>query len=118
MVTDEGILRALVAEQVPPQTVLLIMNGHDADFAFPALSALCKAYQCVRKEMLWSLRDESPVELVRTPTSVAMIDAVLASHATHFFGNMYSTMSLDLYYSRVAEGQRASMYNYINNTVV
>jgi hypothetical protein len=111
-VGDAGILASLISEKVPPSTVVLVMNGQDDDFEFKALPTVCKMYRCIRKEMLWSVRS-APSELLRTLTSVAMIDAVLASKAIHFFGNVYSTMSLDLYYSRLSSGQKAKMYNNV-----
>ena len=110
-VEDAGILRAMVQENVPANSVVLIMNGDKSDVSFTKLPTLCKMYRCVRKEMLWSATTEAHIDLVQTLNCYAMIDSELALHSTHFFGNLYSTMSLDVYYSLIAAGRKATMYN-------
>jgi hypothetical protein len=110
-IKDAGMLKALVSEKVPANTTLLIMNGNGADLdRFDAFPLLCKTYRCIRKEMFWAL-SEAPPELVQSLTSLAMIDAVIAQQGSHFFGNLYSTLSQDLYFSRIAAGQRAAYFN-------
>lgn len=96
-------------------SILLIMNYDSEDFNFSNMSILCNhrcdgpevekncnVFHCIRKEML-----VSPVELlqrfpdlVNTPSSLAMIDDQLAQHGILFFGNLYSSLSVEIYYER------------------
>jgi hypothetical protein len=82
-------------------------NGDSSVFKLPAH---CESYICVRKEQFWSER-EAPTEYVHHEMSLSMVDYALASRATLFLGNMYSTMSKELYYSFVGRGAKAVMFN-------
>ena len=99
---DDAILGALLESGIGGGTLLLIINGDGEDVEFKSLPKVCRKYRCIRKEMLWNINDESPPALVQSLTSVANIDAILSSYASYFFGNMYSTMSEDIVYTRLS----------------
>ena len=108
---DDAILGALRENGIGSGALLLIINGDAEDVEFKSLPKVCRKYRCIRKEMLWNIHNESPPALVQTLTSIANIDAILSSHASYFFGNMYSTMSEDIVYSRFSQHKHAAFFN-------
>lgn len=137
---EDAIYEKLAELEVPYGTILMIMNGVKEDYLSKlpklcgagdchvshtslstatspgrnstayTLPAHCKNYICVRKEQFWSER-EAPDSFVHHEMSLSMVDYALASRASLFLGNMYSTMSKELYYSFVGRGAKAAMFN-------
>lgn len=124
---EDAIYDALVHEKVPFETVLLIMNGEKNEY-FGTLKKLCgkadchvsagvklpkhcrRSFICVRKENFWTAED-APPGFVHHEMSLAMVDYALANKSTLFLGNLYSTMSKEIYYSFISANRRALMYN-------
>ena len=131
---EAAIHAKLQALQIPHGTVLMFMNGEKADYfkSLPilcgtedchashqhqpdgapfTLPAHCRSYICVRKEQFWSSEKEAPAGFVSHDMSLSMVDFALATRATLFLGNLYSTMSQELFHVFRAAGKQAEMFN-------
>lgn len=103
--------------QIPlNNSVIMVMNYATDDLNFDSMLKLCHnrcdgpdagekcyVFHCLRKESLISTVELLGLfpELIDTPSSLAMIDSQLALHGILFFGNMYSTMSVEIMYQRM-----------------
>lgn len=129
---EAAIYEKLVALQIPFGTLLMVMNGVKEDY-FGTLPTLCgsnecrvthqhgsaqasvlpshcKSFVCVRKEQFWGPA-EAPAGFLQHDNSLSMVDFALAYRASLFLGNMYSTMSQELFHTFTGEGRKAEMYN-------
>lgn len=130
---EDAVYESLVGENIPFGSILMIMNGVQTEY-FSALPRLCGtgecrissrntsdedvvrlhehclSFICVRKENFWGVNEASP-EFFRHEMSLSMVDFALAAEASLFLGNMYSTMSKELFYAFVGANRKAVMYN-------
>ena len=98
----------LLESSIPKDSILFVMNG---DEKLPKSICLETDYRCIRKSMLFDGDFDYPRQFVRSSNSLAMLDYTISLNAQSFIGNVYSTMSVELYHEFVNNGKPASFYN-------
>ena len=72
-------------------TVILITSQEPLDM-FPMV---CEAYKCIHKSEFWT-PEQSNIRHANTTLVQAYMDYLLAERATAFYGNVFSSFSVDL----------------------
>ena len=93
---------------VPPQSLLLIAS----EAPHHRFSQLCESYVCIHKDMIWSPAD-SDIGHAHTTLVKAYIDYLLASNAHTFYGNRFSSFSVEMVAQFRHIGKGATFYNTI-----
>ena len=68
----------------------------------------CFVFQCTSKQALISTY---PSELLASQTAYAMVDFSIAIDSTIFFGNLYSSMSTEIFIRHLSQNKTAHFYN-------
>ncbi len=108
-VDDELLLDYLQKVAMLPTKSLLLIASEAPLHSFPRL---CESYECIHKDKIWSPAD-SRIKHANTTLVKAYMDYLLASNAQTFYGNRYSSFSIEMIAHFRHSGRRASFYNTI-----
>lgn len=107
---ESSVKTLLLDSSIPKDSILLIMNGNERS-ALPRTICLETNYRCITKSMLLGSDFKYPHHFMQLPNSFAMLDYTISLNAQAFIGNVYSTMSVELYYEFLNTGKPAQFYN-------
>lgn len=105
--TSDANMLQYLQKHPPPSNTLFIASGYQSVAHFPLL---CSYYACVFHSDLFNA---SYGGYFRKLTTGAWIDFLLCLHASAFYGNSFSTFSIQLMYRRKAENH-PNPVNYYN----
>ena len=108
-VDDELLLDFMQKVAMLPTQSLLLIASESPLHSFPRL---CETYKCIHKDKIWSPA-ESRIKHANTTLVKAYVDYLLASNAQTFYGNRWSTFSIEMIAHFRHIGRRASFYNTI-----
>ena len=108
-VDDELLLDYMHNVAMLPTNSLLLVASEAPLHSFPRL---CESYECIHKDKIWSPA-ESRIKHANTTLVKAYVDYLLASNAQVFYGNRYSSFSIEMISQFRHVGKKASFYNTI-----
>ena len=80
-----------------------------------AMSTLCADFRCITKEELWPQHQRSKAGIDIARETLAFVDFNFALQAERFFGNAWSTFSVELLDVHRSRGNQANFYNTWRN---
>ena len=107
---EKSIYSFLMDSGIPKDSLLFIMTSDTDDVLH---GSVCREsnFRCVSKSMLLGADVDYPPQFIKSVNSFAMLDFTIALRATAFFGNAYSTMSVEIYHEFRLIGKSAKFYN-------
>ena len=111
---DDHLLLDFLQHQaaVPNGALVLIVSEKHSD-RFPMV---CGVYQCLHKSHVWSPSD-SLLKHADSTLVLAYLDFLLAGKANAFYGNMFSSFSIELVAEFQDHSRKSSYYNPVLESV-
>ena len=108
-VDDQHLVEYLRNKAMLPHKSLLLVASEAPLDSFPQL---CESYVCIHKDKIWSAA-QSTIRHANGTFVKAYVDFLLASNAQTFYGNRFSSFSVEMVAAFRENGKTATFFNPI-----